>query len=308
MRGGAHENPYLMRSPASVHYPKQPQGGLRQPKLVPALPPNHASLYASVIMAFSVNSPITFYVFPEPWENRLFGPIDRVTILIDSRTMTVPFTVPTGDFDPEQCTPEFFERWIQRVQGPTVSRTGITEEERKKLLHFALSYRGFYAGRADIPRAAYYEFVGLLVAETLSLRQPEPAAYVLEAAVEWLLGNLPADVFDEVEVPPVVPYTPTADEESEIELPAGAPSAFSPTSALIEMCTFLVPALTTYGERGPAVRTEGQTLLRIPPTGVSPEREFIILPTAPQKGGYDSDDSMPSLRYVTDSSDDSDSE
>ena len=73
-----------------------------------------------------------------------------------------------------------------------MTSTGITEEERQLLLHFALGYRAFYSARADIPESAYYEFVGELVAETLALRQPESAAYALETLVEWLLGALPA--------------------------------------------------------------------------------------------------------------------
>ncbi|KAI1784377.1 hypothetical protein LXA43DRAFT_872895, partial [Ganoderma leucocontextum] len=89
-------------------------------------------------------------------------------------------------------TPAFFEAWIQRIQGALLSGTGITEEEREKLLHFALSYRVFYLNCDDIPVDDYYAFVGQLVADTLALRPPESAADALEAAVEWLLGHLPA--------------------------------------------------------------------------------------------------------------------
>ncbi|KAI1782751.1 hypothetical protein LXA43DRAFT_1103461 [Ganoderma leucocontextum] len=260
-------------------------------------------------MAVSVNSPVTIFFFPEPWENCLFGPIDKVTILVDSGALTVPFVVPTGDFDPDNGKPDFFERWIQRIQGPTVSGTGITEEEREQLLHFALGYRAFYAGREDIPVSAYYEFVGLLVAETLALQQPEPAGHALEAAIEWIHGNLPADIFDEpdIHIPPITPHT-HIDDPQVAEMLVNAPADFSPTGALIEMCAYLVPARTTYGERAPAASSpEGQTILRVPPSSVSTEREYMILPTKPQTdSGYSSDDSMPSLCYVTDSSDDDD--
>lgn len=62
------------------------------------------------------------------------------------------------------------------------------------LLHFVLGYRTFYASREDVPdlESLYYQFVRFLVAETLALHQPESAAHTLEAAVEWLMGALPA--------------------------------------------------------------------------------------------------------------------
>ena len=69
---------------------------------------------------------------------------------------------------------------------------GIMEEECEKLLHFALSYHSFYMQRNDIPVATYYSFISHLVVETLALQQPEPAAEVLEAAMEWMHGNLPS--------------------------------------------------------------------------------------------------------------------
>ncbi|PIL32945.1 hypothetical protein GSI_05063 [Ganoderma sinense ZZ0214-1] len=224
-------------------------------------------------MALNINSPIKFHVFPEPWENRLFGPIDQITIVVDGQGITVSITVATGDFDPENGKPEVFERWIARIQGATLSGTGITEEERELLMHFALGYRAFYLGRDDITTDMYYLFVGEFVANTLALRQPEPAGQVLETAVEWLLGHLPADVFDEpgIEIPPVTPYTDTRDLNI-TETLASAPADFSPTGALLDICSFLVPARTTYGS----------------------------------DSGYDSDDSMPSLRDVADSSDEED--
>lgn len=40
-------------------------------------------------MSFSVNSPITIFFFPEPWENCLFRPIDKITILVNSCATTV---------------------------------------------------------------------------------------------------------------------------------------------------------------------------------------------------------------------------
>ena len=72
-----------------------------------------------------------------------------------------------------------------------MSGTGITEEERELLKHFALGYRAFYLGQDDIPTNMYYEFVSELVANTLTLRQPEPTGQVLETAVGWLFSNLP---------------------------------------------------------------------------------------------------------------------
>ncbi|KAI1798489.1 hypothetical protein LXA43DRAFT_1056632 [Ganoderma leucocontextum] len=128
-------------------------------------------------MALSLNSLITIY-------NRLFRPIDRITILVNSGTLTV------------------------LIQGLTLLGTGITEEEWELLLHFTLGYRAFYTEREDIPVSAYYEFIGLLVAETLTLWQPEPAGHALEAMIEWIHGNLPADIFDEpdINILPVMPY------------------------------------------------------------------------------------------------------
>ena len=88
-------------------------------------------------------------------------------------------------------------------------------------------------------------------------------------------------------------------------------SEVSLTAALIDICALLVPALTHYGDR--VLRTayldEGCSLLRTPPSSLSTERAYVMLPfpPAPQSDsdlGYDSDDSMPSLRYVSDSSDD----
>ena len=60
------------------------------------------------------------------------------------------------------------------------------------LLHFALGYWAFYLEHNNIPTSAYYEFVGQLIANTLVLRPPELAGCALEAAVEWVMGNLPA--------------------------------------------------------------------------------------------------------------------
>ncbi|KAI1784602.1 hypothetical protein LXA43DRAFT_1101198 [Ganoderma leucocontextum] len=260
-------------------------------------------------MAVTLNSPVTIFFFPEPWENRLFRPIDKITILLDSGVLTVPFTVLTGDFDPDNGKPKFFERWIQRIQGPTVSGTGIMEEEWEQLLHFMLGYRALYAEREDIPVGAYYEFVRLLVAETLTLWQPEPASYALEAAIEWIHGNLPADIFDkpDIVIPPITVHTPINNPEV-AEALVNAPADFLPTGALIEMCAYLVPARTTYSVCAPAVSSpKGQTILRVPPSSVYAEREYLVLPTKPQtESGYGPDDSMPSLRYVTDSSDDDD--
>lgn len=105
--------------------------------------------------------------------------------------MLFQFTVLTSNFDLALCTIGFFECWVERIQGAMLSGTGITEEERQMLLHFALRYRAFYAGCDDIPMSLYYEFIGYLVNETLTLSQPESAAHTLKAAVEWLFGNLP---------------------------------------------------------------------------------------------------------------------
>ncbi|KAI1784594.1 hypothetical protein LXA43DRAFT_1066609 [Ganoderma leucocontextum] len=228
-------------------------------------------------MSFSVNSPVTIIFFPEPWENRLFGLIDRITIIIDSNTITVPFTVPTGDFDPENGTPAFFEAWIQRIQGALLSSTGITEEEHEKLLHFALGYRAFYLNRDDIPVDDYYAFVGQLVADTLALRPPESTADALEAAVEWLLGHLPADIFDDpgIEIPQVMPYAEVHDPQITATL-ANASTDFSPTGALIEMCPYLVPARTSYSARAsPGTRTGVRaghwSILNIPLSAISTE-------------------------------------
>ncbi|PIL32391.1 hypothetical protein GSI_05637 [Ganoderma sinense ZZ0214-1] len=249
-------------------------------------------------MTLNANSPSNYFVFPEPWENRLFGPIDQITAVVDGQGITISFTIATGEFNVDNGKPEFFERWIKRIQGPMVSGTGITEEERELLLNFALGYRAFYLGRDDIPEAMYYEFVGELVVDTLALRQPEPAGLVIETAVEWFMGHLPADVFDEpgIEIPEVTPFTGTHDPHIMQSL-ADAPSDFSPTAALLEICAFLVPARTSYGERAPRSEylDEGRSLLRIPPTSLSVEHS-----------GYESEDSMPSLRYVADSSDEDD--
>ena len=75
------------------------------------------------------------------------------------------------------------------------------------------------------------------------------------------------------------------------------------------MCTILMPALTTVGEHANPVDLGNprRSILRLPPTSVSVEREFIVLPTSPapkEDSGYASDDSMPSLCYVTDSDSD----
>ena len=141
----------------------------------------------------------------------MFGPIDRISIIVNSSVHTVrvgifatpllqaarpdiintKITVPTGDFDPDNGAPGVIERWLERIQGPVMSGTGITEEERELLLHFALGYRTFFTEREDISESSYYEFVGHFVAETLALRQAEPAAHVLETAIEWLHDNLP---------------------------------------------------------------------------------------------------------------------
>lgn len=52
---------------------------------------------------------------------------------------------------------------------------------------------------------------------------------------------------------------------------------------------------------------EGQSILRIPLSAVSVKHAYMLLPTALQTdSGYSSDDSMPGLCYVTDSSDDED--
>ncbi|KAI1787694.1 hypothetical protein LXA43DRAFT_1064175 [Ganoderma leucocontextum] len=231
-------------------------------------------------MTLSLNSPVTILFFPEPWENHLFGLIDKITILVNSCTLTVP--------------------------GATLSGTGITEEERELLLNFALGYRAFYlTNRNDIPDGAYYVFVGQLVAEMLALCQPEPTGHALETAVEWLLGNLPhlencspcipeaggwgfwacvpvnivsvKDVFDnpDIEIPPITPYTEILDPQI-TETLANALPEFSPMNALIEMCTLLMPAHMSYGERGPAASgdssaAEEQTILRIPPSSVYTE-------------------------------------
>ena len=66
------------------------------------------------------------------------------------------------------------------------------------------------------------------------------------------------------------------------------------------------------GERATAAAhlidlVEGQTtVITLPPTSVSVEHEFFVLPTgrAPKGDGYASDNNIPSLRYVTDSDSD----
>ncbi|PIL27249.1 hypothetical protein GSI_10393 [Ganoderma sinense ZZ0214-1] len=266
-------------------------------------------------MTLNINSPVTTFVFPEPWENRLFGPIDQITVVVDRQGITVSFTVATGDFHLDNGKPKFFQRWLERIQGAMMSGTGITEEEHELLLHFALRYRAFYLGHEDIPEDMYYEFVRELVAETLTLQQPEPAGQVLETAVEWLLGHLPADVFDDpgIDIPAVMPYTDARDPDL-LQTLANAPSDFSPTAALLEICSFLVPARTSYGDCAlrSAYLDNARSLLRTGPlTSLSVERAYLMLPVPPaphsdSDSGYTSDDSMPSLRYVADSSDEDD--
>ena len=89
------------------------------------------------------------------------------------------------------------------------------------------------------------------------------------------------------------------------------------TAALIKICAMLVPARTTHGVWQPSSMyvDEGRTLLRIPPhaipSSVSTKRTYMVLPvpSAPcSDSGYSSDDSMLSLRSVSDSLDGEDGE
>ncbi|PIL35260.1 hypothetical protein GSI_01985 [Ganoderma sinense ZZ0214-1] len=167
-----------------------------------------------------------------------------------------------------------WQKWITTIQGPEMGRCDVTATQRQLLLDIALTYRAFTSGNAGVDNIWFTNFTRTLINIARSHKNK-----TIDAALTYLTSALHA-IFNSPDIPPV-----THDPQPPIDVPAsrsasggGAPASASATGA------HGVPTpLPTLDE---------------------------IYGTVPRRGvdeGYDSDeDTIPSLRTVGDSSDDSD--
>ena len=84
-------------------------------------------------------------------------------------------------------------KWIAAVQGPDVTRTGISDDQREMVLHLLLTFRAYSRPREDVDRDGYYGVVAELVVLATSCGLHERADdHLAEFLAEVAYGALPA--------------------------------------------------------------------------------------------------------------------
>ena len=84
-------------------------------------------------------------------------------------------------------------KWIAAVQGPEITQTGISDDQREMVLHLLLTFRAYSQVRDDLDRDSFYSVIGELVVLAKSCDLYERADdHLTEFLAEVAYGALPA--------------------------------------------------------------------------------------------------------------------
>ncbi|OJT11158.1 hypothetical protein TRAPUB_12314 [Trametes pubescens] len=136
-----------------------------------------------------------------------FEHVNCVHLVLSSESTEGPCTsgltmmLPTCD--PDYLDPDFFDDWLETIQGPIITAAADDDDDHRAfLLRMVLTYRAFAQHNPAVNMDDYVVFTGMFVQAALALQVNDDAATDLQAIDDWMTETIPLEILEPRDLPP----------------------------------------------------------------------------------------------------------